>query len=358
VFAVLYARLAESSRRTGDLRQADSDALDAAAHAVGAVGEDHPYTAVVAMELARNAQAAGDHHKVAAEVLRALDIRWRVLGLSEIVQRRAPLLDLVVLEQSSPDASCADDTDGDGLIDLIEVAAGLDPRAKDSDRDGVLDDDEDHDGDGVRNRLALGLMASPFLTWANFGGHEPRHAAWQAPVQFPTVEQSQSHHGLASWSLTASQAMGYFTQRLSPAHSTRAIDRGFSLLARVEPVAGLTSLAVDASPAGPRFDLLIRRIDDRSVEVRLPSSVVPREGPVVVVDAPIHGRWPLLELQYRPHSKSASLYIDGRRSLTGYLGHHQYQAAQEGVMAWGVAATGGGDPRASALFNLVWLEIF
>lgn len=358
VFAVLYARLAESSRRSDDLRQADSDALDAAAHAVGTVGEDHPYTAVVALELARNAQAAGDHHRVAAEVLRALEIRWRVLGLSEIVQRRSPLLDAAVLEQSSRHASCADDTDGDGLIDLIEVAAGLDPRSEDSDRNGVGDGDEDHDGDGVSNRLALGLTGSAFLTWAHFGGHEPRHLAWQAPTQFPTVEQPQSDNGVASWSLTASQAMGYFTQRLSPAHSTRAIDRGFSLLARVEPVAGLTSLAVDASPAGPRFDLLIRRIDDRSVEVRLPSSVVPREGPVVVVDAPAHGRWPLLELQYRSHSKSASLYIDGHRSLTGYVGHHQYQAPQDGAVVWGVAATGDGDLQASARFNLVWLEIF
>jgi serine/threonine-protein kinase len=358
VLALLFARLAESSRRAGNLRQAGADVLEAAADVVETIGEDHPYTTVVALELARNAQAAGDHHKVAAEILRALEIRWRVLGLSDIVQRRAPLLDPVVLERSSPHASCTDDTDGDGLLDLVEVAAGLNPRARDSDGDGVLDDDEDHDGDGVRNRLALGLMAAPFLTWAQFGAQEPRPLTWQSPVRYPLVEQPHREPGVSAWSLTAPRAMGYFEQRLSPAHSARAIERGFSLIARVSPVAGLTSLAVDAAPAGPRFDLMIRRLNDRSVEIRLPSSVVPREGPVVVVDAPVHGRWPLLELQYRSVANSASLYIDGHRSLTGYVGNHQFQAPQEGHVVWGVAATGDGDLNASARFNLVWLEIF
>lgn len=355
VFAPLFARLSELSRRAGDVRQADTYILEAGADIVETVGEYHPFAAMVALELARNAHAVGDHPKVATQLLRALGIRWRVLGLAELGQRQSPLVDRAVLEQCSQQASSLDDTDDDGLLDVIELAVGLDPRTEDSDADGVPDDDEDHDADGVRNRLALALSASPFLTWAHYGAYEPRPLMWQAPSRYPLLEEPHRGSSLAAWSVTAPQAMGYFEQRLSPAHSTRAIDHGFSLLARVSPVAGWTALAVDPATSGPRFDIAIRRVDDGSVEVRLLSSVVPREGPVVIVDSLRHGRWSLLELQYRARSKTATLYIDGRPSLTGYVGHYQYQ---ESRVVWGVSATGDGDRRASAVFNLVWLEIF
>ncbi|KYF54673.1 hypothetical protein BE08_20070, partial [Sorangium cellulosum] len=50
------------------------------------------------------------------------------------------------------------DTDGDGLVDEIEVLIGTDPEDADSDDDGVLDGQEpnysdDHDGDGLINAL-------------------------------------------------------------------------------------------------------------------------------------------------------------------------------------------------------------
>jgi hypothetical protein len=85
---------------------------------------------------------------------------------------------------------------------------------------------------------------------------------------------------------------------------------------------------------------------------------VPREGPAVVVDAPSGGRWPLLEMRYRPQWGSAALYVDGRRAIAGYAGNRQFQDPKEGAIGWGVAATGGGDTRAAATFNLIWLEIF
>ncbi|MBI2346069.1 MAG: thrombospondin type 3 repeat-containing protein [Deltaproteobacteria bacterium] len=43
------------------------------------------------------------------------------------------------------------DTDGDGLKDSIEVALDLSPLATDSDGDGIADGDEDTDGDGLTN---------------------------------------------------------------------------------------------------------------------------------------------------------------------------------------------------------------
>jgi serine/threonine-protein kinase len=359
VFALLYARLAECARRAGDLAQARRETLDGAAHVIGSIGEDHPYAAVLAMESARNAQAAGDHQTAAAEILRALEIRWRVLGLADLGLRHGPLLEVARLESYSRSGSPLEDTDGDGLPDVIESAAGLDARSIDSNRDGVLDQDEDHDRDGVNNRLALGLIGDPFLTWAHFGAHAPRLLAWQVPAQFPAVERPDPGSRPPAWSVTASHSMTFFSQRLAASHSSRAMDRGFSILVRAQPVEGITAINIDAAPVGVRFDLLLRRIDQRSIEVRLPSSIVPRQGPTAIIDAPADGRWVLFELRFDPREKSATLFADGRRLLSGYAGHSQYQDPRlgEGALSWGCMLAGDGDTRAAARFSLIWLEI-
>jgi hypothetical protein len=358
VSALLYARLSECWRRAGDLRQAAASALDASVHAVSSAGDDHPYSAIVAMETARNLQQSGNHHQVAVEIGRALNIRWRALRPNGLVQPRRPLLAASALEQASRDGLSLDDTDGDGLLDLIEAAAGLDPRSTDSNHDRVLDDDEDHDGDGVINRLALGLLAMPFQTWAHFGARNPRSLAWQAPARFPMVERPRPDvHGPA-WSISTSHSMGYFTQRLSDAHSRRAIEHGFSLLVRVHPEAAESSLVVDTSPRGPRFDVTLRRVDDQSIAIQLLTVNTPRQGPVVVVTAPTGGAAPLIELRYRPQWPGAALYADGHRLMDGYAGHRQYQEPSEGGVAWGVVSTTATEPSAAAAFSMVWLEVF
>ncbi|WP_437279081.1 hypothetical protein WME90_00570 [Sorangium sp. So ce375] len=56
------------------------------------------------------------------------------------------------------DDGTPEDSDGDGLIDVIEEEIGTDPNDADSDDDGVIDGDEpnfsdDHDGDGLINAL-------------------------------------------------------------------------------------------------------------------------------------------------------------------------------------------------------------
>jgi hypothetical protein len=358
VSALLYARLSECWRRAGDLTQAAARALDASVHAVSSAGEDHPYSAVVAMETARNAQELGNHHQVAVEIGRALDVRWRALRPAGSTQRRSPLLSSAALEQASQNGLSLDDTDGDGLPDLIEAAAGLDPRSVDTNHNGVLDDDEDHDGDGVINRLALGLLARPFQTWAHYGAHDPRSLAWQTPARFPMVERPVSDPLGPAWSISTSQSMGYFTQRLSDAHSRRAIEHGFSLLARVRPAAAESSLLVDTSPRGPRFDLMVRRVDDQTVAIQLLTINTPRQGPVATVKAAAGGPEPLIELRYRPQWSGAALYANGHRLIDGYAGNRQYQDPADGGVAWGIASTVASQPRAAAAFSLVWLEIF
>jgi hypothetical protein len=292
-FALVYARLAHASRLAGDLAQARASQLDGQAHVLGSTGPEHPVAAVLAMERARNESVAGNGPVAEKEAAGAQAVRQRVLAL--------------------PD----------------EPSPGAPPV----------------------------FSANPFLTWIQYGAVEPGRLGWQAPPQFPVFTESTTHAGQPALAITAAQSMAYFTQRLSPAKSLRALERGVSLHARALPRAGLVTLVVDLAPSGPRFDVLLRRVDDRTVEAGLPSSIAPRQMRTVDVEVASVSRWPLLELRYRPETRSAALFVDGRLQLDGYSGHHQFQSADEGGVAWGVAPIGDGDERASGLLNLFWVEI-
>src|SRR3954470_11126117 len=348
IFALLYSRQADSSRRQRDFEQANRNLLDAKTHTYLSVGENHPYGSVVAMEMARTAIASGDVVKAASEILKALEIRSRVLGLSELGVRRPPF-DAADLERALKSASLDEDSDADGLADVLELAAGLNPRSAFSSGDGVFDDDRNHDPDGVANRLSFGGTASPFLTWAHYGATSPRSLLWQSYGQFPMIEAPNSgYNSPSAWSITARRSQGYPAQRLSPAHSARALERGFSLFIRAQPREGAMSAAVDTAPLGPRFDIAIRRLDDHQIEVWLLSSVIPREGRTFVVQASSTARWPLFELRYRPQLKAAALYVDGRRCLDSYVGHHQFQDSAAGGVSWSVVSINGAEDGPSA----------
>jgi hypothetical protein len=53
------------------------------------------------------------------------------------------------------------DTDGDGMTDVAEVAAGFDPGNHDQDGNGTLDGQDDWDGDGVTNQAELAAGSPP-----------------------------------------------------------------------------------------------------------------------------------------------------------------------------------------------------
>jgi len=344
VFALLYARLAASARRAGDLGLARQHADDAEAHLTGSVGDQHPYAAVVALESARIAQAQGDHRMVGTQILRALEIRSRLLGLDP---RRTPLIDPSVVERESRAGAQLADSDGDGLLDLVERAGGLNPAAA------------DHGADFMSIRAVFGLVGDPFLTWAHAGGSEPRSIVWQMPDRFPSEEGSDPDSRPPFWSLTARQSLTYFEQHVARAQTDRARARGFSMFIRAQPVDGLSSFVVDTSP-GPRFDVALRRVDDQSVDASLLSSVIPRQGQTVRVHAPVNGHWPLYEMRCRPNGAACALIVDEKLVLDGYVGHQQYRGVSDGSIVWGVGPLGDGghDLRASVRVALVWVEIY
>jgi hypothetical protein len=55
----------------------------------------------------------------------------------------------------------ADDRDGDGMPDLVEVILGLNPDNPDTDGDGLLDGEEDNDNDGLSNAVEVLLGTNP-----------------------------------------------------------------------------------------------------------------------------------------------------------------------------------------------------
>ena len=359
IFALLYGRMSNSARQAGDLKQADSHTNDAGIHAQSSVGEVHPFSAVLAMEMARNARAAGNTATAAEQLVRALNIRERVLGWSEIAGASLPALDLKAFERSVVlTRSLEADSDGDGLLDVVESVIGLSPRSVDSDRDGVLDDDESVTGSGVSNRLRFGLVASPYLTWSHYGAYDPRYLGWQSPANFPMIQRAETV--LSQWFIEAAQSQTYFLQRLSRAQSRAAVERGFSLFVRVQPVQslGYAAVAIDTAPVGPRFNVTAERITDRLMEIKLLSSIVPLKGLPTVVEAPLKGVGPLIEVRYRPQWGSASLFVNGQRRRDGYSGLRQFQGQDDGLVAWAVAVSESSQPRAAGAFNLVWLEIY
>ena len=208
----------------------------------------------------------------------------------------------------------------------------------------------------MSNRLALGLLAAPYLTWTQYGPYQPRDLRsrrvafrWSSgPITRPPsrVEIAVPH------------SQGYFTQRLSHMHSVRAMESGFSLLVRVQPLEGLTSILIHTAPAGPRFDLALRRINDSDDRGPPALERVYRGGPAVIVDAPVAGRWPLLELRYRPQWKSAILYVDGRRSVVPMRGIISFRTPTKAASPGAFLGGGDHDAKAAAAFSLVWLEIF
>jgi hypothetical protein len=113
--ALMDVRLAESGRRARDADNARADFMDAEAHAVSVLSDEDPLATILTMQAARRSQEAGLYDQAARDLRRALTARWRGLGLAELGQVSAP---------SHP---VPDDSDGDGLLDCVEVVHGLDP---------------------------------------------------------------------------------------------------------------------------------------------------------------------------------------------------------------------------------------
>jgi hypothetical protein len=352
-FTLLYAQHAAAERAAGDREKTRRALEDGSAHAFGSATHDHPYSAVLAMENARYAQSIQDHARAAREIAQALEIRWHVLDLDKLATRKTSRPSEPALMAASAGGAMLIDTDGDGIADVIEKASGLNPSLPDSDHDGVDDVDEDRDDDGVPNGLELGILGSPFLTWAQYGRIPPRALGWQSPPEFPVIE-SPLVAPRESWTMTSPQAGTYLFHHLSSAHTARAVEKGFVLFVRGEAVRGIADVLVDLSPAGARFDVIAWPHEGDRVPLQLPTSIAPLEGSQVSAES---RDWPLLELRFHPKDQTVSLHADGRLIQRDYRGFHKFQEANSAAISFAVASMGDGTRDLTARYQLVWLEI-
>jgi hypothetical protein len=332
----------------GNIPEARKELADARFQLKQSVGEDHPYTAVAAMLAARMAQKENRREDAARELVRALRIRRMVLGLDRFASRTPADFDVARLSPLTTTHAVEIDTDSDGILDVLEVAVGLDPRRVDSDGDGVPDQDEDHDGDGAPNLLALGVAADPFLTVAQAGAHRPFGALWQSRH---STQQTAYGGPPEGWSVST-PSQGSLLQRLPAGLRERAIERGFSLFTRVTPGTGLAFATIDMFPSGQRFDLGLTRVSDSVVESRLLTDLVSQQGPTDRHPWPRQAP-PLLELRYRPEEGTA-LYRDGQLVRARYGGHREFVS---GAMSFAVMVRPGDEHDAASVFHLVWLEV-
>jgi hypothetical protein len=67
-----------------------------------------------------------------------------------------------------------DDSDGDGIPDVLEIARGWDPYDADQDRNDIVDGVQDSDADGLTDWSELNMGTDPLVTDTDGGGIDDR----------------------------------------------------------------------------------------------------------------------------------------------------------------------------------------
>ena len=136
------------------------------------------------------------------------------------------------------------------------------------------------------------------------------------------IVENATHTGYDAWRIIT-QSQGYYYRTFTRAQKRRALERGWKLTAVMKAEEGGAGAGADFSGEGGRFDVLVLRDGDREI-VRLQTQIVPDWSGMDFIQTPA-GQWHEYELIYDPLLKSASLWIDNQRRLTGYRGFSQYQ---------------------------------
>jgi tRNA A-37 threonylcarbamoyl transferase component Bud32 len=153
------------------------------------------------------------------------------------------------------------------------------------------------------------------------------------------------------WRVTTTRQGDYYHQ-LTDRQKRLALERGWKLSAVMRAEEGSVHINVDFLGQGKRYDIAVFVNPDTDV-VRLNTQIVPAQQGL---EFPIARKQPTFrryELVYDPGLGSATLSVDGKRVLTGYRGHTQFQ--EDLGVFFGVALYGGA--RARGTFQSVRFEI-
>lgn len=222
-----------------------------------------------------------------------------------------------------------------------------------------------------RRLLAAAGAAAVFLGGAGFVGGSRYNAARNVPrvIEYtaafdPVAEGFQVHNDLVGtiapnrertgydgWRVTTTRQGDYY-HHLSDRQQRLALDRGWKLSATMRAEEGASYVTVDFAGRGNWFAVNVEASPTMDL-VLLCTQIVPHLGGLEFRIARTEPVYRSYELVYDPGLRSAALWIDGAKVLSGYAGHTQFQ---EG---WGFSfgATLYGSQRGIGTFQQVRFEI-
>lgn len=136
------------------------------------------------------------------------------------------------------------------------------------------------------------------------------------------IVENPSRTGYDAWRIIT-RSQGYYFRPFTTAQKRRALERGWKLTAMIKAEEGAGGVVADFVGVGRRFDIVVLRDGDREI-VRLQTQIIPDMRGLDFIQSPA-GQYHEYELIYDPQLKSADLWIDKERRLTGYVGHSQFQ---------------------------------
>lgn len=136
-----------------------------------------------------------------------------------------------------------------------------------------------------------------------------------------TVTENPTRTGYDGWELFTHR-QGYYFHAFTAAQKRRALSRGWTLTAVLSGAEGGASVGADFTGVGPRFDINVLEDRDREI-VRLQTQIVPDPRGIEIQQQPPK-REHTYKLIYDPSLKSADLWIDNERRISGYRGHSQF----------------------------------
>jgi hypothetical protein len=243
------------------------------------------------------------------------------------------------------------DRDGDWIPDALEVAAGLDPAATDSDGDGTADTDEDTDGDGISNGLEWGLVSHPGLVAAAFGPADPRLLGARPDLPGAGAAVEIAGRAARAWNLRSDRT-AFYSLPLSEPQKRWAMTRGFRIVLRGQAASGQMFAGLDPLPAGRSYFISLFAGAPGPI-VRLHHRTVPRETLDFPLDANVKA--PVLMLRYDPERQRAVFAIDHRVRTVDYAGLTQMQEGRG--FLWGVTNDRGTAAISEGRFEIAALEI-
>jgi serine/threonine protein kinase len=183
------------------------------------------------------------------------------------------------------------------------------------------------------------------------GGFDPTTEGFRThgdPVGM--VLENPTRTGYDGWRVSTDK-MAYYFQPLTGAQKRLALERGWKLTAEMRDDEGLAYAGVDFGGTERRFDINLLVEGDDEV-VRLLTQIVPEWRGLDSGPRPTGG-YHRYELVYDASLKSANLWVDGERRLTGYRGHRQY--VEDNGLVFGAALYKG--RRGAGSFRSLRFEI-